>query len=227
MELYQVESGYRYNSDTLYLYNFIQKCDGKVLDVGCGCGILGLLLKRDFPTCSVTLLDIQPINCQMAEKNAKHNNIEARVKASDFFDFFDEKFDLIVTNPPFYHDGAKKSESVHVSLSRYSSNLPFDRFLKHTKKVLNPHGRVIFCYDAKQILSVFSLLGENKFTPLRVQFVYGKEGKDASLVLVEAKLSSKSLCKILTPIITNDELGFTKQAYGIFQKSNTKSLTCK
>ena len=52
MILAQLENGYRYNSDTLVLYDFIcsgvGEISGRVLDVGAGCGILGLLLKSDF-----------------------------------------------------------------------------------------------------------------------------------------------------------------------------------
>ena len=48
LELYQLENGYRYNSDTLFLYDFIaDKIRGESLAVGCGCGVLGLLVARD------------------------------------------------------------------------------------------------------------------------------------------------------------------------------------
>ena len=62
MILAQLKSGYRYNSDTLVLYDFISSSlknfSGRILDVGAGCGILGLLLKRDFKNSSLSLLDI-------------------------------------------------------------------------------------------------------------------------------------------------------------------------
>ena len=49
MLLYQPESGYCYNSDSIFLYDFINsfKPKGKILDVGAGCGIIGLLVARD------------------------------------------------------------------------------------------------------------------------------------------------------------------------------------
>ncbi len=61
MTFYQYKDGYRYNSDTVFLYNFIsqEKLKGKLLDVGSGCGILGLLLKRDFSDIELYQIDIQ------------------------------------------------------------------------------------------------------------------------------------------------------------------------
>lgn len=48
MLLSQLKDGYRYNSDSIFLYDFIKKrgFKGVVLDVGCGCGIVGALLKK-------------------------------------------------------------------------------------------------------------------------------------------------------------------------------------
>ncbi|MCI7587670.1 MAG: methyltransferase, partial [Campylobacter sp.] len=74
MKLFQLKDGYRYNSDSLFLWDFARKnCSFKasqsLLDVGCGCGILGLLLARDF-NCALSCIDIQPQNCELAQINA-------------------------------------------------------------------------------------------------------------------------------------------------------------
>ena len=48
MNLFQPKNGYCYNSDTMFLYDFTTKFNikGDVLDVGGGCGVLGLLIKE-------------------------------------------------------------------------------------------------------------------------------------------------------------------------------------
>ena len=132
MNLYQFDKGYRYNSDTLLLYDFIAQFEpkGNVLDVGCGCGILGLLLKRDFPQIAMQLLDIQEQNCMLSKENAKLNNIDiASFICSNFLEAtFETKWDAIVSNPPFYANGGVKSENEMLRLSRHSSALPFEPF---------------------------------------------------------------------------------------------------
>nr|WP_321311085.1 methyltransferase [uncultured Campylobacter sp.] len=89
MKLFQLKDGYRYNSDSLFLWDFARKnCSFKasqsLLDVGCGCGILGLLLARDF-NCALSCIDIQPQNCELAQINAQANGIKASIICADFF----------------------------------------------------------------------------------------------------------------------------------------------
>lgn len=89
MKIFQLKDGYRYNSDSLFLWDFARKnCSFKasqsLLDVGCGCGILGLLLARDF-NCALSCIDIQPQNCELAQINAGANDIKASIICADFF----------------------------------------------------------------------------------------------------------------------------------------------
>ena len=76
MILAQLKSGYRYNSDTLVLYDFISSSlknfSGRILDVGAGCGILGLLLKRDFKNSSLSFLDILQIHGESSKFNTSN-----------------------------------------------------------------------------------------------------------------------------------------------------------
>lgn len=199
MNLFQPDKGYRYNSDTLLLYDFISTFTpkGEVLDVGCGCGILGLLLKRDFPSLKMHLLDIQEQNCTIACANAEQNGIEiASVICHDFLSIrFECKFDMIVSNPPFYHKGGVKNEDTSLFLSRHSSALPFDAFAKKVTKTLSNRGYFCFCYDAKQLDHLMAALLDNGLNVEDICFVYPKEEKEASLVLIRARKNSKSLCK--------------------------------
>lgn len=226
LTLCQLKDGYRYNSDSLFLYWFISSftCKGDVLDIGCGCGILGLLIKRDFDKCSVDMVDIQKQNVLISQKNAKLNSLHVEIKESNFLDLDESKrYDILISNPPFYHDGAKKSENLQIAMSRYSENLPLLEFIKKSFRLLKPKGYIYFCYDAKQLQSVLNALKEANFGTEDICFLHPKSDKKATLALFRARKNSKALCNILPPFVVNDESGYTKKAKDVFKKANTLS----
>jgi len=222
LHLYQYEDGYRYNSDSLLLYDFTCKLNpkGNVLDVGSGSGILGLLLKRDFATISLTQIDVQSSHKFLTCRSAEYNKLESEIVCADFRDYvFDKKFDFIVSNPPFYHKGTQKSENESLKISRHSDSLPFEELTKAVSSNLKPRGAFIFCYDAKQVDTLLTILFKYKLKVNRMRFVYTKEDNDASLVLIYAKKSSKSLCRILPSLYMH-----SKEVEDIYENSKTKSL---
>ncbi len=225
--LYQYKNGYRYNSDTIFLYDFIssKKPKGKVLDVGSGCGVLGLLIKRDFKDIELFAIDIQDKNSELTQKNADVNSLEIEVLNGDFLNFdFKDRFDFIISNPPFYNQGAKKSEDKSLYLSRHSEALPFYDFAKRAYTLLKPKGSFVFCYDAKQVDSIFYSLLKLKFKVNSMRFIHPKREKDASLIMVEAKRESKSLSKVEPPLVVFDGDRYGLEAQKIFEKARTSSV---
>ena len=76
----------------------------KILDLGCGYGIVGIALKKHNPDLDVTLVDINDRAIQVSKKNCDENDTECLVLKSDIFshpELHNAKFDDILTNPPF------------------------------------------------------------------------------------------------------------------------------
>lgn len=77
---------------------------GKVLDMGCGAGVIGAYLKRSCPKIDLTMSDIHAMALDSAKCTLAKNQLSGKVIASDVFSNIEDKFDLIISNPPF-HDG--------------------------------------------------------------------------------------------------------------------------
>jgi tRNA1(Val) A37 N6-methylase TrmN6 len=231
LNLYQHEIGYRYNSDSLLLYDFVSQFHpkGNLLDIGSGCGIVGLLLKRDFPHIALTQIEIQKSHYEMNIQSAQQNGIDTSVIHDDFLTYhFEQKFDFIVSNPPFYDKGSKKSENESLDISRYAQNLPIENFFKRVSSIIKPRGSFIFCYDAKQIDRVISVLLANKFKVENLQFIHTKKDNIANLMLVHVRKSSKSLTKVMPPIVMHNKDGIINEnVKKIYEKSKTKSYAWK
>lgn len=81
---------------------------GRVLDVGCGAGIIGSFLKYHNPQIELVMTDIDAMALASAQRTLAENQLTGQVLASNVFSHVTGKFDLIISNPPF-HDGIKTS----------------------------------------------------------------------------------------------------------------------
>ncbi|MDK2885766.1 MAG: rRNA (guanine1207-N2)-methyltransferase [Thermosipho sp. (in: thermotogales)] len=85
--------------ETLIKENSIK--DGKVLDIGCGYGLIGITLKKEYPEIDLFMSDINKRAVEFAKINSKLNNIESTLKQGNLYEVWEnEKFNHIVSNPP-------------------------------------------------------------------------------------------------------------------------------
>ena len=229
MLLYQPETGYCYNSDSVFLADFINsfKPKGRILDVGAGCGIVGLLVARDNKRVELEAVEKQDAFVEYATINARVNKIEYKLHKGDFVELDDSiKYDYIISNPPFYHDGASKSDNDMLFNARYNVNLPLKDFFKKVSRILKPHSHFIFCYDASQFGLICAELDKVKLRVVDVQFVHPKIDKKASLVMIHARNGSSSLMKVWGPLISFDGAEFSAKVQAIYKKASTQSIKC-
>jgi len=230
MLLYQPESGYCFNSDSIFLYDFINrfKPKGRVLDVGAGCGIVGLLVARDNKEVVLEAVEKQAAFVHYATTNARVNKIPYKLYESDFLDFVcEQKYDYVISNPPFYPEGVQKSQNKMLFHARYNVNLPLDAFFKKVSQILNPHSHFIFCYDAAEFANVCVELAKVKMKVVDVQFVHSKAERDASLVMVHARNGSRASLRVLPPFIHFHGQTQSQEAEAAFEKAKTQSIKCQ
>jgi len=230
--LYQPIDGYCYNSDTHFLYNFIienlqkfKNIKGELLDIGSGSGILGLLVSREYDNLKLNQCEIQKTFQFLSLKNTEINKQNTLLFKGSFLELdFDKKFDMCISNPPFYHSNVVKSENKNLKIARYNDSMPLEDFIKKSSSILKDSGKLFFCYDVKQINAILLFLNKYKLNLEALQFVHPKASKDATLILVYARKNSKSLTKILKPLIVFDNLNFTDDVNKIYEKSSTHSI---
>ena len=92
----------------------------RVMDLGCGCGVVGILAARICGQENVVMSDVEPAAVEMARRNAAANGVGGvRVVVSDAFDAIDDTdFDLILSNPPYQSDFAVARRFIEKGFNR-------------------------------------------------------------------------------------------------------------
>ncbi len=90
---------------------------GKVLDVGCGAGVLATVLASHSPKVRLTLCDVSAPAVEASRATLAANGLEGEVFASNVFSDVTGRFDMIISNPPF-HDGMQTSFEAAQTLIR-------------------------------------------------------------------------------------------------------------
>ena len=90
---------------------------GKVLDIGCGAGVLTAVLASHSPKVRLTLCDVSAPAVESSRATLAANGFEGEVFASNVFSEVTGRYDMIISNPPF-HDGLQTSLEAAQTLIR-------------------------------------------------------------------------------------------------------------
>lgn len=97
-------------------YEYLEvKPKSRVLDIGSGSGIIAIMLAKSFPQAQLTAIDISQEALEIAQENAQTQQVKINFLQSDLFNqIHEEKFDLIISNPPYiaYNELDLMDESV-------------------------------------------------------------------------------------------------------------------
>lgn len=78
----------------------ISKLSGNVLDLGCGIGVVGIILGTINKNINIDMVDINERALSLVRDNLTLNKVKANVFSSDVYSNIDKKYDYIITNPP-------------------------------------------------------------------------------------------------------------------------------
>ncbi|AHY41874.1 16S rRNA methyltransferase [Stutzerimonas decontaminans] len=96
---------------------------GRVLDFGCGAGILGATLKRRYPQSELVLLDVDAFAVESSRRTLAANGLEAEVIAGDGIDAAPRQLTAIVSNPPFHQGVHTSYQASETLIERASEHL--------------------------------------------------------------------------------------------------------
>ena len=121
-----------------------------ILDIGTGSGCISIALKKEFPSSNVTACDISEKALELACENAKINNTPINFIQSDIFSKITDKYNLIISNPPYIREDEEimpivKNNEPNLALYAKDNGLYFYKeILKNSSKYLTPKSIIAF-----------------------------------------------------------------------------------
>ena len=203
----QHRTGYRFSIDAVLLSNFIQPKPGnRILDLGCGCGVIPLILAYRRQAVRITGLEIQPGLAGLARRNVALNNLLDRIEiiSGDIREIGDsiapESFDWVVSNPPYRKPGSGKvNPKAEQAMARHEQAADLASVSRAAAWALRKRGRAAFIYPASRGAAVITEMKKSGLEPKKILAIFSYPGVDASLLIIEAVKAGGEELTILPP----------------------------
>ncbi|MCA1766296.1 MAG: methyltransferase [Desulfobulbaceae bacterium] len=218
----QHPGGYRFSQDSVLLAHFFETSPfEKILDLGTGCGIIGMILAYRRPEIAVTGLEVQSRLAELARRNVAANQLSERINVVEGdlrnIENYCEaaSYDRVVCNPPYRKLGsARINPQPEQAIARHEIIAGLDDIVKAACWVLVDGGRFDLVYPIDRLAELQERLRTAGCPLARLRKVYGYPGAVCRLVLVEAvKGCADSDPEILPPfhVRTRREAGYSPE----------------
>lgn len=204
-KIIQNTSLYRFTSDSILLSRFARGKKGDIVaDFCAGCGALGyhyLCLNPDVQ--SITLFELQHSLADMSRRTAEMNGFDAQIvegRLQDIGSQYAGAFSLILCNPP-YERGGFDNSSYEKAICRKEITITLEEVICASSRALKFGGRLNIVHRADRLAELFYTMKKYNLEPKRMQFVKGKEGAAAYLVMAEAVKGGKPALEVLPELV--------------------------
>lgn len=160
----------------------IEQNPTSILDIGSGTGILSLMLAQRSHAETIDAIEIDDDAYEQCVENFEQSQWGDRLfcyhaSLLEFTEEIDEKYDLIVSNPPFY-SADYKSENIQRDLARFSDALPFDHLLNSVSKLLSKNGMFSVIIPYKEEETFRTLASKVNLFPRNILHVKGNPSSE-------------------------------------------------
>ena len=186
--------GFPLSTDSMALAGFIKlPANARVLDLGAGCGTLGLLLCAKDPGCHVTGIEIDEAAHQTALQNIAANDLHHRLSSicADMKQIPGDmagKFDVCVSNPPYFTAGPA---SRSLQNARREDQCAMEQLFAAAAKAVRYGGDFFLVHRPERLAQLCACAANTGLEPKRLCLLRHKTGGPVSLVLVQCRKGGK------------------------------------
>lgn len=214
-----------FGMDAVLLSGFARaKKQERCLDLGCGNGIIPILMEAKTEGKHFTGLEIQPESADMARRSVALNGLQDRIDIveGDIKDaskiFGASSFHVVTTNPPYMtaqHGLTNVYEAKTIARHEVLCNL--EDIIRESARLLMPGGRFYMVHRPSRLAEIISLMVQYRMEPKRMRLVYPYVDREPNMVLIEGLRGGKSRMTVEKPLIVYKEPGkYTDEIYDVY-----------
>lgn len=183
--------GFPLSTDSMVLAHFIKlPRSAKILDLGSGCGTLGVLLCARDPACTVTGFELTEHSHRAAQENIRANGLQSRMESicADLRQIPEAlpqgSFSLCVSNPPYFSGGPV---SHRTPLARREDGCTLSELLKSAAWALKYGGDLYLVHRPERLGEIIALAAPFRLEAKRLGLLRHAEGQRPSLILLQLR----------------------------------------
>lgn len=216
LKIIQNTEGFCFGIDSILLSDFAKdiKKDSKVIDLGTGTGIIGILLCAKTEISHMVGVEIQEEVYDIARRNIRLNKLEEKFTLMNInikeLEKRQEigKFDVVVTNPPYKKENTGiQNENEKKLISRHEITANLEDFIKVSSQLLKDKKDLYMVHRPDRLVDIIELLRKYKLEPKKLRLVYPKPEKEPNLLLIKATKNARPFLKVEKPLYVYKESG--------------------
>ena len=219
---------YRFGTDAILLADFASpKRRDKICDMGCGGGIIPMLLCRGGAEGEITAIDLQEGAIELTDKAARENGFSNIVPLlADIRDLKNKvtfgSYNVVTCNPPYKKSGAGiTNQNAARFIARHEAECDLEDVCKAAERLLISHGKLCICHRPERLCDCFDSMRKHRVEPKLLRCVHQRPGKEPWLVLIEGKRDANPGLRIMPPLYIESTSGELtdemKEIYGIYK----------
>lgn len=188
------EGAFPLSTDSILLCDFAKlPRNARVLDLGSGCGTLGLLLCAKDDHCQVTGVELDPVAHEAALENIRRNDLQPRMTSicADLRaipSMAPGSFDCCISNPPYYTGGPASRAT---PLARRDDCCSLEDLCAVAGKMLKFGGDFLLVHKPERLAEICALATKYKLEPKRLRLVRHRPDGEISLILLSCRKGGK------------------------------------
>ncbi len=163
--------------------------NARVLDLGSGCGTLGLLLCAEHTSCHVTGVERDATAHTCALENIRNNGLEHRLMSicQDLRSYDGSGFDVCISNPPYFSGGP----AAKLASARREDSCSIEELFRTAGKALRYGGDLFLVHRPERLAQLCACADATGFAPKRLQLVRHRADGPVALILLACRKGGK------------------------------------